>query len=288
MDAAPAIGTGAHPSCKVSGPTSRRGLGGVPALLFAAGTGATIVACMSMSAMGALPVPGAWAPSMAWMRMCGQTWSGAVASFLGMWVVMMAAMMLPSLLPVLWRYRRAIGDDGTGPYRQVALLGAGYFAAWSALGLAVYPPGVALAALAMRLPVWARAVPVATGVVVLVAGALQFSAWKARRLARCREEMPGRGRPLSAGAGIAWRHGLRLGLRCICSCANLMAILLASGIMDLRAMAAVTVAITLERVAPAGWCVARAIGAVAVGAGLVLIAQAAMPILPAIGGLVFH
>lgn len=288
MDVASAIGAGAHPSCKVSWRTSRRVFGGVSALLFAASTGTAIVACTSMPAVGALPMPGGWALWMAWMRMCGQTWSGAAASFLGMWVVMMAAMMLPSLLPVLWRYRRAIGDGGTGPYRQVALLGAGYFAAWSALGLAVYPPGVALAALAMRLPVWACAVPVATGVVVLVAGALQFSAWKARRLARCREEMPGRGRPLPAGAGIAWRHGLRLGLRCICSCANLTAILLAIGIMDLRAMAAVTVAITLERVAPAGWCVARAIGAVAVGAGLVLIAQAAMPILPAIGGLVFH
>jgi predicted metal-binding membrane protein len=54
-----------------------------------------------------------------------------------------------------------------------------------------------------------------------------------------------------------------------------MAILLVIGVMDLRAMAVVTTAITVERFAPAGERVARAIGVVTVGAGLVLIAQAA-------------
>jgi predicted metal-binding membrane protein len=54
-----------------------------------------------------------------------------------------------------------------------------------------------------------------------------------------------------------------------------MAILLVSGVMDLRAMAVVAAAITIERLAPAGERVAQAIGAVAVGAGLVLIARAA-------------
>jgi predicted metal-binding membrane protein len=54
-----------------------------------------------------------------------------------------------------------------------------------------------------------------------------------------------------------------------------MAIPLVIGIMDLRVMAVVTAAITLERLAPAGERVARAIGAVVVGAGMVLIAQAA-------------
>jgi predicted metal-binding membrane protein len=53
-----------------------------------------------------------------------------------------------------------------------------------------------------------------------------------------------------------------------------MAILLVMGVMDLGAMAVVAVAITAERLAPAGERVARAIGAVAVGAGLFLIARA--------------
>jgi predicted metal-binding membrane protein len=60
----------------------------------------------------------------------------------------------------------------------------------------------------------------------------------------------------------AWRLGLRLGLHCGHCCFGLMAILLGIGVMDLRAMAAVAVAITVERLAPAGERVARAIGVV--------------------------
>jgi predicted metal-binding membrane protein len=79
---------------------------------------------------------------------------------------------------------------------------------------------------------------------------------------------------LSADAGAAWRHGLLLGLRCTYSCAGLTAILMVFGVMDLRAMAGVTAAITIERHAPAGERVARGIGAAAVAAGLLLVARA--------------
>ena len=65
----------------------------------------------------------------------------------------------------------------------------------------------------------------------------------------------------------AWRLGLRLGLYCGHCCFGLMAILLGIGVMDLRAMAAVAAAITVERLAPAGERVAQTIGAVVVGAG---------------------
>ena len=98
---------------------SRPAFLGVSALLFAASTAVTILWCASMSAMGGMPMPGGWTMSMAWMRMPGQTWPGAAASFLGMWVVMMVAMMLPSLVPMLWRYRQAVA--GTGEMRLGAL-----------------------------------------------------------------------------------------------------------------------------------------------------------------------
>ena len=140
--------------------------------------------------------------------------------------------------------------------------------------MAAFPLGVALAALEMQLPALARAVPIAVGAVVLIAGALQFSAWKARHLACCRAA-PGRARTLPADAGTAWRHGVRLGLHCSICCAGLTAILLVTGVMDLRAMAVVAAAVTVERLAPAGERLARATGAVAVGAGLLLIARAA-------------
>ena len=225
--------------------------------------------------MGGMPMPGGWTMSMAWMRMPGQTWPGAAASFLGMWVVMTAAMMLPSLVPMLWRYRRAVGRTGEARLGWLtALVGLGYYFVWTALGIAVFPLGVALAAVEMKEPALARAVPAAVGVVVLIAGSLQFTAWKARHLACCREA-PGRGRTLPADTGTAWRHGLRLGLHCSSCCAGLTAILLAIGVMDLRAMAFVTAAITVERLAPAGERVARATGVVVAGAGLFLMARTA-------------
>jgi predicted metal-binding membrane protein len=251
---------------------------GVSALLFAGSTAVTIAGCASMSASGGMQMPGGWVMSMAWMRMPGQTWPGAAASFLGMWTAMMVAMMLPSFVPMLWRYRQAVGAPGEARLgRLSALVGAGYFFVWTMLGVAVFPLGVALATIEMRQAALARAAPIAVGVVVLAAGAFQLTAWKARALACCREG-PGRDhgqRGLRADGGTAWRHGLHLGLRCSSCCAGLTAILLVAGVMDLRAMAAVAAAITVERLAPAGERVARATGAVAVAAGLVLIARAA-------------
>ena len=259
----------------VSERASQRAFFGISALLFAAGTAATIAWCASMSAMGEMPMHCGWTMSMTWMRMPGQTWSGAGASFLGMWVVMMVAMMLPSLVPMLWRYRQAVGETGeTRLGRLTALVGLGYFFVWTVFGMAAFALGVALAAVEMQLPWLARAVPIAVGAVVLIAGALQFTAWKARHLACCREA-PGRGRTLPADGGTAWRHGLRLGLHCSYCCAGLTAILLVIGVMDLRVMAVVAAAITLERLAPASERVARIIGAVVIGAGVLLIARAA-------------
>jgi predicted metal-binding membrane protein len=153
-------------------------------------------------------------------------------------------------------------------------VGVGYFMVWALFGLAVYPLGIALAAVEMRHQALAGAVPMAAGVLVLMAGAFQFASWKAHHLACCRQA-PGRGRTLPEDAAMAWGLGLRLGLHCICGCAGLTAILLVMGIMDWGAMAVITAAITAERLAPAGYRVARAIGVIAAGAGLFLIARAA-------------
>jgi predicted metal-binding membrane protein len=154
------------------------------------------------------------------------------------------------------------------------LVAVGYFLAWTVVGMAVFALGVSMTAVEMQQPELARAVPIAAGVVVLIAGALQFSEWKAHLLACWREAM-GRDRTLPTDVGTAWRHGLRLGLHCGRGCGNLIAILLVVGVMDLRAMAVITAAITAERLAPTGQRVARSIGTVAVGAGLLLIARAA-------------
>jgi predicted metal-binding membrane protein len=261
--------------------TSEAAFVGVTVLLFTGSATLTIAWCTSMSAMGGMPMPGGWTMSMAWMRMPGQTWPGAAASFLGMWVVMMVAMMLPSLVPMLRRYPEAVG--GTSARRLgalTAIVGAGYFFVWTVFGMAVFPLGATLAELEMQQPTLARAVPIAAGVVVLIAGALQFSPWKARHLACCREGSASAradvtASTLLADAPTAWRYGLRLGLQCSHCCAGPMAILLVMGVMDLRAMAVVSAAITIERLAPAGEHIARAVGVVVMGAGLSLIVRSA-------------
>lgn len=253
--------------------TTDRAFLGVSAVLFAASTAGTVAWCASMSGMGGMPMPGGWTMSMAWMRMPDQTWSGAAASFVGMWALMMMAMMLPSLVPMLRRYRASVGAGTPRLGRRTALVGAGYFFVWTAIGVAVFPLGAALAEAAMQQPSLARAVPVATAVVVLAAGASQLTAWKARRLACCREPS---GSTLPADERTAWRHGLRLGVRCAACCAGPTAILLVLGVMDLRAMAVVTAAITAERLAPARERLARLTGLAAVGAGVLMLASACL------------
>ena len=179
---------------------------------------------------------------------------------------MMVAMMLPCLVPMLARYRESVGRSAPHLGRRTATVGAGYFAVWTAFGIAAFPLGVALAEIEMRQPALARAVPFAVGGIVLVAGILQLTAWKARQLACCRE---------GEVSDTPWLHGVRLGLRCARCCGNLMALLMVLGVMDLGAMAVVTAAITVERVGHAGPRVARAIGALVVVAGLYLLAGAA-------------
>ena len=254
-------------------------------LLFAVSTTLTIVWCAPMSAMDGMRMPGGWTMSMAWMRMPEQTWAGAAASLLGMWVVMMVAMMLPSLVPMLLRYREAVTSAAeTRLGLLTALVGLGYFCLWTLVGMVALPLGFALAEAEMQYPALSRAVPTALGVVVLIAGACQFTAWKAHHLACCRESPAfargyarelRRDRTLPADAGTAWRHGMRLGLHCSCCSAGLTAILLVMGVMDLRVMAVVTAAITAERLAPAGERVARGIGVIVVCAGVLLLARAA-------------
>jgi predicted metal-binding membrane protein len=249
-------------------------------LIFAISAVTTVVWCTAMPATAGMPMPGGWTMSMTWMRMPGQTWLDAALSFAGMWIVMTIAMMTPSLTLMLRRFREAVAAPGAGGDarlgRMTALVAAGYFLVWILPGLAAFPAGAAIAAIAMRRPDVARAVPVAAGLVVSLAGALQFSAWKARHLACCRSAAVRRGLPLPrADYAGAWRHGVALGLHCVCCGAGATAVLQVLGVMDLRAMAIVTAAVTIERFASDGTRAARVLGAVGIAAGLAAVAGAA-------------
>jgi predicted metal-binding membrane protein len=225
--------------------------------------------------MDGMSMSGGWTMPMMWMRMPGHSWAGTAASFLVMWSAMMAAMMLPSLVPALLRYPSALRHArGAHGHRLVAVVGGGYFSVWVAFGLIVFPIGAVLTAITMQQPVLALIKPIAAGGVVLFAGLIQHSAWKSRRLAVCRET-PSPSHPQRADRRSAWRHGVCLGLHCTASCAPLTAVLLVLGMMDLRVMAAITAAITLERLAPSDVRVVHAIGDGVIVTGLILMARAA-------------
>ncbi len=96
---------------------------------------------------GAMPMPGGWTMSMAWMPMGHQSAAERAAMFLVMWTVMMVAMMLPSVMPVVLLHRRLIqsrrerNDAAAGSH---LLLLTGYFATWAGFGAAAYAVGIAM------------------------------------------------------------------------------------------------------------------------------------------------
>lgn len=246
---------------------------GTAALLFVAATVVTILSCASMTTMSAVPMAGGWLLSGIWLPLCGQSWLETAACFLGMWLTMMVAMMLPSLIPVLWRYRLAAVEAGAcRPGQLAALAGTGYFIIWTGFGLLVFLVGAALAQAAMQFHSLGRLGPAAGALIVLIAGLSQFSDWKAQRLTDCGG---GSGAlPARPGATGAVRTGAALGLRCCMSCAGPMAVLIAGGLMDLRLMLCVTLAVTAERLLPPKSRIASATGVVTAVTGLLSLVQA--------------
>src|ERR1035441_6664855 len=106
----------------------------VCAFAFAASVAGTVYFCRSMS--GGMEMPGGWTMSMTWMRMPGQSWTASPAMFLLMCLRMVVPMMLPSLVPMLRRYRNAVdrrGETRLGPL--TTLVGVGYFFVWTVFGV---------------------------------------------------------------------------------------------------------------------------------------------------------
>lgn len=244
----------------------------IVAALSIAGVVATMLGGSSMAAMGAEPMPGGWMLSNAWIRQCGRTPIGFALVFFGHWLAMTAAMMLPSFAPTLRRCRDTlVVSDVAHADWAVVRVALGWFAAWTVTGFAVFVATVVLTTVALREPALARCFPLGAAVIVLVAGALQFGAWKSRHLAGCRDASSHDRTLVSAHP---WRHGLHLGRHCVCACAGWMATLLVTGAMDWRAMAPVALVIAAERVAPRAGPVVEKTGAALLGFGLALFAQA--------------
>jgi predicted metal-binding membrane protein len=172
---------------------------------------------------------------MAWMRMPGQTWPGAAASFLGMWLVMMVAMMLPSASPFVLLYRR-----GTTP-TAATRLAAGYLAVWAAAGVAAW----ALHAVALDIP---------TPVVLAVAGVYQLTPAKNACLRRCRTPADFLVERWRANAFVL---GADYGRWCLGCCWALMAVLVVAAMMGIVWVAAIAGIVALEKLSSRGVGLAR-------------------------------
>jgi len=189
-----------------------------------------------------------------------------------MWMAMMVPMMLPSLVPMVSRFRRSVPAGGLRGHGLTALVVLGYFAVWAGLGVVAYGGSAGVMVLKTRWGPAGQWLPGAAAVTLLLAGIAQLTTWKARQLALCRGE-PGDDCHLGATGSSAFRHGLELGLGCSRSCGPLMLALLVTGMMEPLAMAAVTLAITAERLAPAPLRVVRAVGLAMLVGGVVTMAR---------------
>jgi predicted metal-binding membrane protein len=219
-----------------------------------------------------MAMPGGWTMSMMWMRMTGQSWFSSAAIFLGMWVVMMVAMMLPSLFPTLLRYQRQVGETNVSRAElRTMLAGTTYFLVWALLGLAAYSAGAVITSAEMRWFALARYVPIATGVVFLLAGCFQLTHWKASLLTRCRDDQAC-SLHVGPGAGNACRQGIRWGIDCTLCCIGYMAVLLVIGVMNLAAMAILAIAIAMERIASFPQRIARITGVLLILTGAFMMA----------------
>ena len=181
--------------------------------------------------------------------MDGGPWTdlGTLVWFLGVWVVMMAAMMLPSVAPTVALYSRMARSRN--PLAPLSFT-AGYLVAWAGIGALAFAGATAGGRFSGGLLSWDRAGRWVAGLTLLVAAAYELTPLKDVCLAKCRS-------PLGFLLG-AWREGtagaLRMGLRhggwCIGCCWALMLSLFALGVMSIVWMAFVAGVIAFEKLIP--------------------------------------
>ena len=203
------------------------------------------------------------------MPMLGWSLSNWLAVFI-MWAVMMAAMMLPSASPMVMCFgelnrRRA---EGT----RTLVFVAAYLALWIAFSGVATVLQWGLQAMGWLTPMIVSRSPVLSGGLLLIAGVFQFSRIKLSCLRACRTPLGFLMNDWRDGLSGAWRMGIRHGLYCLGCCWATMALLFVGGAMNLLWIAAVTGLVAIEKLAPKGEWVARLLGGVMIGAGVVKLA----------------
>jgi predicted metal-binding membrane protein len=195
-------------------------------------------------------------------------WSAAsVLAIWLMWALMMAAMMLPSALPMILTFVK-LGLRNGEPARGRSFVAA-YLMVWFVFSAAATAAQWALQALGWVNPMIVSTSAWLSGLLLLIAGVYQFSPLKKSCLSRCRTPLGFLLGEWRAGVYGAFVMGLRHGLSCVGCCWALMALLFVGGVMNLAWIAALSIAVAIEKLAPHGERLAALLGLGLMAAGLV-------------------
>lgn len=194
---------------------------------------------------------------------------GSLGWYLGVWITMMAAMMLPSALPMVLLFqqiaaRRARAGSGVVP---TSVFVASYLGVWTLYGVGAYGLYRLISELELDVLGWGRAGSYFAGAAIVLAGVYELTPLKTVCLRHCRSPM----HYVLAGWRSGWLGAIRMGAEhgsfCVGCCWGLMLILFALGAMSLFWMALVATLIFLQKVLPLGERLPRlfAAGLVALG-----------------------
>lgn len=208
----------------------------------------------------------------AWLAMIGAH-HGAGHSFglaFAMWMVMMVAMMLPPVMPWILLLAAASRSRarGTRPHAPAVLFTGGYFTIWAAYSLAAAALQVVLQRRALLSATDLGAGPYLGGALLMLAGLFQLSPLKAACLRHCRSPWAFFLTRWREGPVGAFRMGLQHGAWCVSCCWALMAVCFALGVVNLVWMAALTLFLCVEKIAPRGATSSRLVGYAFIAWGL--------------------
>jgi predicted metal-binding membrane protein len=206
---------------------------------------------------------------------------GGLVWFLGIWVTMMAAMMLPSVAPMVLAFARVTKERARRQqaiYVPTWIFLLGYLAAWTAYGLVAYGVFRVIDAVAGGALAWDRAGPYVAGGAILAAGLYQLTPIKDVCLRHCRTPLHFVLHSWHEGRVGALRMGAEHGLYCVGCCWGLMIVLFSLGVMSLVWMAVIAGVIFAEKVLPWGLRLTRPLAVAFVALGLwIALSPASVP-----------
>jgi predicted metal-binding membrane protein len=203
---------------------------------------------------------------------------GSFGWYLGIWVTMMAAMMLPSATPMVLLFSKVSEQSSRRPGVATGLFVTGYLITWTAYGLVAFGLFRLVHALDPAFLAWDRAGPELTGAAIVLAGAYQLTPFKRVCLRHCRTPLSFVMHRWHGGPLGAVRMGIEHGGWCIGCCWALMVLLFAIGVMSITWMLVVAAIVLAEKVLPLGEQFAGALAVVLIGLGVwVALAPGSVP-----------